>query len=542
MFYNQPLKYSSLLEKARFRFIIISKMYEDYLFNSSPKGYSEDQDKNVLPEETYNKALLALKNAFPETQFALTEIVNTEFYSVYDFDDGLLNTHGKGATKHQSMASAIMEYIERKSWLEYNFGNAKGFIKASYDELSEKIDMSAYKNIFTIHYYAEKEKNQKLLKSIPLFWVEAYDLVNKKPILFPVNFVDLTRSSNGLAAGNTKEEAITQGLCELIEREHIDNFLIDPYNSKIKLIDTQHITNPYLINLLDWAKDNNITVYFFDISTQLPVTTILVHCIDNNPPTAYTRTGNGYGTHLDPEKAMIRAFTEFLQGREGYKKDLPKSMNIKKGNWQSHLNLDFTRIINNSKTISIQKCPNLSHTDFLHDLEKLISILKQKKHGIIALNLTHPNLGIPVYRLFVPQFKTGDEFSAFARNQHYTVSFLIKNARLDDMAWDYYNKYKQTILEPNDEIKELISEISKINQSMSINSLIEESTKNDIVFHLMMPRNHINIFKFAAYYKKDIEFALKCLGAIIKNPNELNDETELLEQDLNSVQTQPELF
>lgn len=517
-------------------------MYEAYQFTSSPKGYSEDQDKSISPEITYTTTLQALKKAFPDLKFNLTELKESEFYSVYDFDDGLLGTHGKGATKYQSMASAIMEYTERKSWLEYNFGKAKGFIKASYNELKEKIDMSCYKDMFKIHYYSDKEKNEELLKTIPLYWVEAFNLTTENPVLYPVNFIDLTRSSNGLAAGNTKEEAITQGLCELIEREHIDNFLIDPYNSKIKLIEQKDISNPYLINLLNWAKENNITVYFFDISNEISITTILAHYIDNNPPTAYTRTGNGYGTHPDPEKAMIRAFTEFLQGREGYLKDLPKEINIKKGNWQTHLNLDFTRIINNATKTSIKKCYNLNHDDFLYDLKKILSIFKQKKLDVIALDLTHPNIKIPVYRLLVPQFKTGDEFSSFARNQHYTINFLIKNARLDDMAWEYYNKYKKIMTEPNDEIKELISEISKIDPSISIPELIKKSEKDDLVFHLMMPRNHINLFKFAAYYKKDLESALKCLGAIIKKAPETDDETKLLEQDLSYDQNETEPF
>ncbi|MEI7942875.1 MAG: YcaO-like family protein, partial [Candidatus Riflemargulisbacteria bacterium] len=466
-----------------------------------------------------------------------SELPNNEFYSVYDFDDGLLGSHGKGASKYQSMASAIMEYAERKSWYEYNMGKAKGFIKASYNELKDKIDMSSYDDVFKIHYFKEILENEIILKDTPFYWVEAYNMTRNKPELYPVNYIDIMKSSNGLAAGNTKEEAITQGLCELIEREHIDSFLLDPYNARVRLIDHSSIINPYLLKLLEWAKIKKMQVYFLDISNDLPVTTIIVHCIDNNAPTVYTRTGNGYGTHNDPEKAMIRALTEFHQGRESYLKDVPKNFTMTKGQWQTHLILDFTRIINNAKTISAKDCFNINHDDFKKDAEKILSILKDKGHEVIALNLTHKDLKVPVYRLLIPKFKTGDEFSPFGRNQYYKICFLLKNGKVDDRAWEYYQKHKHQISEIDEESRELIKQVNRsIGSSINLEAQQRKMLQDDIIYKYMMPRNHIDLFKFSSYYKRDFFEAMKALWGI--NLVDSDDKTISSETDLNSAQEQ----
>ena len=514
-------------------------MYEAYQLENCPKGYNEDQDKCILPEETYKRTLNALKNAFPKLTFTLKELRSNEFFSVYDFDDGLLGSHGKGASKHQSIASAIMEYAERKSWYEYNMGKAKGFIRASYNELNEKMDMSTYKDLFKIQYFKDQEDTEKLLRDIPLYWVEAYNMTKKQPTLYPVNFVDILKSSNGLAAGNTKEECLTQALCELVEREHIDNFMIDPYNSKVKLIDHSTLKNPYLLKLLEWAKINKINVYFLDISNTIPVTTILVHYTDDNPPNDYTSSGDGYGTHNDPEKAMIRAFTEFLQGREAYIQDLPKNFNMTKGQWQTHLNLDFTRIINNAERISVKDCYHINHDDFKKDAESIINLLAEKGHEVVALDLTHKDLKVPVYRLLVPTFKTGDGFSPFARNQHFTITFLMKNALLDEQAWAYYNKHKHRIAELNEDCSELIHQVNiHMDSSFSVENTQKQFLEDNIFYKIMMPRDHMNIFKFTSYVKRNFNAAMEALGAIITS--EPGDKITSLEQLAYGSQEKPE--
>ena len=60
-------------------------------------------------------------------------------------------------------------------------------------------------------------------------WVEGWDIANDKPVLVPAqavfhplprNFRQIFRTStNGLASGNTREEAIFHALCEVIERD-----------------------------------------------------------------------------------------------------------------------------------------------------------------------------------------------------------------------------------------------------------------------------------------------------------------------------------
>ncbi len=492
-------------------------MENPYIFNSSPKTYQEDQDKCMSPEETYKKIWGILHKVFPDTTFNLTELESNDYYSVYDFSDGKLSSHGKGAAKYQAMTSAIMEYLERKSWLDFNISKTKGFIKASYNKLSNIVQIPEYKNIFNVHYFDNKEETAELIKDIPLFWTEAYNLTKKTETLYPVNFIDFLHTSNGLATGNTKEEAITQGLCELIEREHIDNFLLAPYTMKTKLIDNSTIKNPYLLKLLEWGKINNIKISLLDISNSIPLCTIVANCIDDNPPISFTRKIQGYGAHTDPEKAMIRAITESLQAREGYIKIAPKDFDLAVGHWQTRLSIDFNRVMNNAELVPVKDCYNIANSDFKKEAEKIISILKKKGHEVIALNITHPDLKIPVYRLLIPTFKPGDEFSAFARNQHFIITSLFKNAGLDKKAKEYYSAHKDELSKLSKEEDCLISELSRVIKDIDFDEIqnnFNDFVADDLIYKLMIPRDHMNSLRFANYAKNDMIAALNCLGVV----------------------------
>jgi ribosomal protein S12 methylthiotransferase accessory factor len=484
-----------------------------YTLELSQKNYQQDQDKNISPEETYANAFNKLREVFPDKEFILSELISNSYYSVYSFSDGALSSHGKGATKQQAMASAIMEFIERKSWLAFKLHSAKGFIQASYNDLIAHFDLSVYNDIFNVHYFSKQEETSILLKETPLYWVEAFNMTKKKATLYPINFFDLLKTSNGLAAGNSKEEAITQGICELIEREHLDNFLLDPYNNKIRIIEQTNLENTYLLDLLQYLNSNNIEVTFFDISNSLPVTTILAHLMDNKAEIKQIEKSDGYGAHLNPEKAMIRALTEAMQSREISKKNIAsKDFELTKANWQGRLNIDFKKIISDSKSIKIKNCVNITSNDFYKDIEKLISILQKKGHELIALNITHPLLQIPTFRLTIPSFKTGDEFSQFSRNEYYLITYLIKNSGNRTKAWEYYQKHKKQMIEINEETKEMLLAINKhLDDSLNMESFQNILLKDDILYNMFMPKEHINLFKFHSYIKNDMIEALNAL-------------------------------
>ena len=46
-------------------------------------------------------------------------------------------------------------------------------------------------------------------------------------LYYPLNWHNILFTSNGLASGNTFEEAIVQGLCELVERENVYRLFVE---------------------------------------------------------------------------------------------------------------------------------------------------------------------------------------------------------------------------------------------------------------------------------------------------------------------------
>jgi ribosomal protein S12 methylthiotransferase accessory factor len=49
-------------------------------------------------------------------------------------------------------------------------------------------------------------------------WVDGYSVMQDKTVKVPINFIAYINASNGMAAGNTIEEALIQASCEVFER------------------------------------------------------------------------------------------------------------------------------------------------------------------------------------------------------------------------------------------------------------------------------------------------------------------------------------
>jgi len=109
---------------------------KSFHLDSALKQYTYDQDKSLDPKMTYKKAFQALEKTFPEKEISL-KVINAKDFNIYDFGDGSLMSHGKGATQEQSKASAIMEFLERMSWLHFDYKNAPGHQKTSFNNLNQ---------------------------------------------------------------------------------------------------------------------------------------------------------------------------------------------------------------------------------------------------------------------------------------------------------------------------------------------------------------------------------------------------------------------
>jgi ribosomal protein S12 methylthiotransferase accessory factor len=153
----------------------------------------------------------------------------------------------------------------------------------------------------------------------PLLCVEAEDLVTSSIWLVPAELVFLPyqngpsyfgSSSNGLASGNSLEEATLHGLCEVIERDirsyqyvRDTSALVDPESLPPQARD-------FAMRILDAGLQ--LSVRYQANAFQLPYFMAVIVEPDRNSP---IYVNGGYGCHLSRELAVMRAITEAAQSR-----------------------------------------------------------------------------------------------------------------------------------------------------------------------------------------------------------------------------------
>jgi ribosomal protein S12 methylthiotransferase accessory factor len=396
-----------------------------------------------------------------------------------DTEDSIWVYSGKGITKQHAKASALMESIERYCSLPSTY--SKSFIHGTYVELSK-----IYKKVLHPNEVVEPVEPIYNDKESIIDYVLGFDLLKNEDVLVPAQLVFSKFSAkspsinvfpyshtNGLASGNVLEEAICHGLCEVIERDAIS--IADLCSSSIPYSILENITKSlknadygsYLINQIPEDKfvdDSNIypDVTISEIVEEFEPIKFLVRKFtdagisllikditqkDIGIPTFvassvewitkdYGYFAKGYGTHPDSRIALIRAITELSQTRavniHGARDDLKKIQyrdndEIYKRKWQFITSSTHT---NNNKNIAFSEIKTYIKKDILDDIKLILN--KLKKAGLkraIVVDLTNPNVGIPVVRIIVPGLET------FEVAKIYTNTNLIFGKRARKQFW-----------------------------------------------------------------------------------------------------------
>ena len=125
------------------------------------------------------------------------------------------------------------------------------------------------------------------------------------------------QSSDGLASGNTRDEALLHGLLERVERDALTLWQVTPAAKRYKsAIDTKTIAQPALRDTLDKIARAGLDIVLFDITTDLEIPCIVALLGPRNRTTArYVDITLGAGASASPATAAMRAITEAAQSR-----------------------------------------------------------------------------------------------------------------------------------------------------------------------------------------------------------------------------------
>jgi thioglycine synthase len=381
-------------------------------------------------------------------------------------EDTLWVYGGKGIARSYAKASALMEAIERYSSLSSTY--PRTFIRGTYFQLSKlynKVLNPAEVVEPVSQEYNDGNTIMDFLPGFDLFANERF-LVPAEIALYkyspkrPCTCVFSHSHTNGLASGNVLEEAICHALCEVIERDAVSiadlcassipyNILErimdsltrgdkDRYTYTRVLVENKFVDDPSIFPDVDIAEvaqqfepikylvkrftHAGIPLLVKDITQKdIGIPTFLassVEWITND----YGYFAKGYGSHPDARIALVRAITEVSQTRaaniQGARDDLRKirykeNDEIYKRKWHfMHAAPSCSTKQNNNygknkNIIKFSEITTYQNKDILDDINLILQCLK--KAGLnraVIVDLTHPNIGIPVVRAIVPKLET----------------------------------------------------------------------------------------------------------------------------------------
>jgi len=165
----------------------------------------------------------------------------------------------------------------------------------------------------------------------PYRWTMGWDLLKQEEAPVPWWLVHMGRhplrerdlntfqvSSNGLASGNNLLEAINAGLFEVIERDAVacTRYAWSTTKKPAPVVDQGTVPYDTVNELLARLKHADVGIVLFDctVDTDVPVYMAYLYDLRVRGFGIY----RGYGAHLDPEVAMVRAITEAAQARVIY--------------------------------------------------------------------------------------------------------------------------------------------------------------------------------------------------------------------------------
>ena len=379
--------------------------------HSSPKRYVFDQSKSAVPEETVKKALSALKKLPGLEGISVSEEISGIPSYLHTLVSGKgISTCGKGLVPEQSRASAVMEFCERYSWVNFDIKNASGYTEASYDEIKASKVRTVKEDYFLCNFDGINNKYPllKKIRQIPMKWIKGYSLTHNEDFYYPVRWHNNIFGSNGLAAGNTMEEAIVQAMCEVIERENVYKFVVK--KELAEDIDIASIDHPAAVNALKDASAEGIEFVIKDVAYDLTVPSFIAYGTNPKYKDTLLHKGVGHGTYLEPRQAVVRALSEYFQAFSLLYDDIKKRGFDLEAEPDRHYGFIVTYlhdIFHKARTTKpLGSIKDISADDFRDEVLSMVDILRRKGHETVVINKTHPLLGVPVVRVFVPGFRS----------------------------------------------------------------------------------------------------------------------------------------
>ena len=415
--------------------------------------------------------------------------------------DGLENlgigTNGKGRNKDYSLASGYGEFMERLQnrilFDNYRFeeiGKQLDFVYAPDEEFWNKKQMlNNCSNILKKSYKIDTNKELTEFVNNPQIdesqlMLPFYSVFDNKLIMLPYQLLLYAVGSNGMAAGNTNEEAITQGICEIFERYVLRKIFTDA-------ISLPTIPNSYYdktnidkaIKKIESEDGYKIIVKDCSLGLGLPVVGVLV--LD----TQHGLYNFNIGADCNPLIAIERCLTELYQNsndifetetdfagiyNDSYQ-NIQKCVINGSGHWPISIMLDGNDFDMNTPFF-MQQIEN--------DLQYCVSLVKKLGFNIYIRNNSF--LKFPAFHIIIPGMSELiiSHKNIFEDSSNASLFELIRN--LDKLSFFEYQQLSYIL----DKEYETLSK-----KGETLNSFLPANTDDDL------KNLDLNLFSFMLHYR-----------------------------------------
>jgi ribosomal protein S12 methylthiotransferase accessory factor len=238
-------------------------------------------------------------------------------------------------------------------------------------------------------------------------------------------------NSNGLASGNHLLEAISHGICEVVERDATTlGFLLDQAAQDRTRVDLDTVDDPGCREVLEKFERADVAVAAWEITSDVGMSCFQCSIIERtDDPLRTLYAAGGMGCHPAREVALLRALTEAAQSRltviagsrdDLFRSDYERYRNpdmLRKARAQMQPAASGSSATGQSPASStapaaaaggagarrFQDAPTWSAPTFEEDvaweLERLRSIGIQR---VVVVDLTKPEFDLPVVKVIIP--------------------------------------------------------------------------------------------------------------------------------------------
>jgi ribosomal protein S12 methylthiotransferase accessory factor len=346
---------------------------------------------------------------------------------------GLSYYNGKGITRTAAKAGALMEALERHTGELCDLPVHVGTL-AEMQRRGPTLDPR------TIVEPTFRRFDPEMM----LEWVQGLDVLGDQPMFVPLNGVVCPYRpsggavqmyyghTNGLASGNTIEEALCHAICEVVERDalamadtvarlasavmalYMDTKLgaeltYDPLTAApvggLVALDT---LPPRARALVEMMEAVDLLVYLRDVTSTIGIAAFDCVCIERRLDGRHL-VHVGSGSHPDARVAVNRAITEAAQSRvahiQGGREDLTHIA-------REPAPFDPETVFGGGGQVrSFDTIPSIENEHVDDDIRFMLDHLSRGGfQHVIAVDLTRPELGVPVIRVVVPQAESWSTF------------------------------------------------------------------------------------------------------------------------------------